>query len=89
MLLYLAIPGFIELVVPQTEGTIDSERSKRYYINQSLLCSVSLEWQNHVQTAMKEGKEGRIILREVEQLTVARFVEWLYSTDYTLGAKTL
>ena len=50
-------------VTPETTKTL-----AEYLIHRSLLASISPELGKHTNNEMKEGKEGRMILREVMQL---------------------
>ena len=55
-----------------------------YLIHRSLLASISPELEKHTNNEMKEGKEGRMILREVSETTMERFLQWAYKGQYTV-----
>ncbi|KAF8416417.1 hypothetical protein EV426DRAFT_626891 [Tirmania nivea] len=55
-----------------------------YLVHRALLASVSPELGKHTNNDMKEGQEGRMVLREVSETTMERFLQWVYKGHYTL-----
>ncbi|RPB25669.1 hypothetical protein L211DRAFT_95565 [Terfezia boudieri ATCC MYA-4762] len=62
-----------------------SKHLPEYLIHRSLLASVSPELAKHTNNDMKEGKEGRMILHEVNATTIERFLQWAYKGHYTVA----
>ncbi|KAF8471102.1 hypothetical protein BDZ91DRAFT_791306 [Kalaharituber pfeilii] len=55
-----------------------------YYIHKELLASLSAEWRQHTDNEMKEGLTGEMLLREVDNTTLQRFLQWVYFREYTI-----
>ncbi|KAF8450184.1 hypothetical protein BGX38DRAFT_1185065 [Terfezia claveryi] len=74
---------------PATESSsIALQKGKllpEYLIHRALLASISPELAKHTNNDMKEGKESRMILHEVNATTIERFLQWAYKGYYTVA----
>ncbi|KAF8459935.1 hypothetical protein BDZ91DRAFT_851825 [Kalaharituber pfeilii] len=55
-----------------------------FWIHKSLLASVSPELAKHTNNDMKEGREGKMVLHDVDRTTLERFLQWAYKRHYTV-----
>ncbi|KAF8472887.1 hypothetical protein BDZ91DRAFT_790756 [Kalaharituber pfeilii] len=53
-----------------------------FQVHRALLASLSTEFANHVNNDMKEGKEGEMLLHDVNYITMQMFLQWVYSRKY-------
>lgn len=62
----------------------DKSDATEYLVHRSLLASISPELKKHITNEMKEGQEGRMVLHEVDEVTLERFLQWAYQGHYTV-----
>lgn len=74
-----------EIQAGSNSGNLPPTKSPpEYLIHRSLLATISPELGKHTNNDMKEGKEGRMILHEVNEATMERFLQWAYQGHYTV-----
>ena len=54
-----------------------------FYVHKELLTSLSVEFRNHVENNMREGRLGIMEVSGVDEPTMKSFLEWAYRGDYT------
>ena len=59
-----------------------SRNSNEFFFHKSLLSSISDVLDKHINNEMKEGRDGVLILSDVEVGTMRVFAEWAYTKDY-------
>ncbi|KAF8466862.1 hypothetical protein BDZ91DRAFT_724192 [Kalaharituber pfeilii] len=59
-----------------------------FYAQKELLASLSPELRNHIQNEMREGLKGEMVVADVDKVTLERFLQWAYTRDYTVDAKS-
>ncbi|KAF8455613.1 hypothetical protein BDZ91DRAFT_746404 [Kalaharituber pfeilii] len=57
------------------------------YVHKELLARLSPEWRQHTDNQMKEGLKGEMLLREVDQVTLQKFLQWAYLKEYTISSE--
>jgi len=70
--------------IPGASGTSSAGRlTTVFYVHEGLLASRSPELYKCVSSDMKDGPEGVLVLHDVEELVVERFLTWVYRNEYT------
>lgn len=69
--------------IPNDSDDLPARAMSEYFVHQ-IIISVSEELEKHMNNEMKEGKERRMVLHEVDTDTFERFLQWAYTGEYSL-----
>ena len=79
----------VKVVLKDVLDAGTSGDSHEFFIHKSLLSSLSPELDKHTNNDMKEGREGVLVLSEVDIPTMEAFTEWAYFKDYAMSVSHL
>ena len=65
-------------------GTCTCTTSTDFKIHTALLASLSPELKKYLENEMKEGLFGTVVLKEVDEDTILRFLQWAYRGTYSV-----
>ncbi|KAF8455599.1 hypothetical protein BDZ91DRAFT_852753 [Kalaharituber pfeilii] len=80
-------PNTHNTATDQVPTTLDAATYTYHYIHKAILSTLSRELDSHVNNEMREGTESTMILRDVDRMTLDRFLEWAYTRLYTTPAQ--
>ncbi|KAF8461621.1 hypothetical protein BDZ91DRAFT_373041 [Kalaharituber pfeilii] len=77
-----------KLTLGDKKQSAENDDNTAFFVQRELLASVSPEMRKHIENGMKEGLNGEMVLYDVDEDTLQRFLQWAYMKDYETSQST-